>query len=514
MTLRKRSGRRTFFDIVAGPVAIGLPAGALLGALIGSMTKGNLAGGAIAGSALAIIVVAFLIWADIRAGAMGVPRRWPFQPGDKFMGWEVAGRLGTRADYTVGYDVRRDGERGLLTVRSTKDGRRQEEGRRDPHPLASVTSRHVVAPLDIGMGRDYEYVIVPMDCSESLATLVERAGPLGGAALYRVAIGAAEAVRDAHAQGVVVGQVRPDLVVDDGDHAGVYGFDPLARYRDGETYLAPELTLDPSVPTTCSDMFSLASTVYFAATGRPPRIIDAGRGMPRSGELEWPVAEDWLRPVVADALADEPGRRPNAEEIVERLRRVGTEHSWQSTLPTSAYSPGLTRPNSVGRLVTAVTASVVLAALLPLLVPQGRAVATEPASAGASVRQPGPDGATATPSAAATATIEPSTAGTPSEPTVSTMVPSTGGTRGTGWPTDADDGSPAFRAYLGSVLIVPDWISCAVGYCLVGFADQVLLFTENPIDQVGQTALRDDDPRDALVGLGLRPEYADDLLAR
>jgi hypothetical protein len=507
MTSQNKPGRRTFFDVVAGPVAIGLPAGGFLGAMIGFLTKGNLVGGAIAGSALAVLVVAFLVWSDIHAGATGAPRRWPFQPGDEFMGWEVAGRLGTRADYTVGYDVRRDGERGLLTVMSTKHGKTQVAVRRDPHPLASVTSRHVVTPLDIGVVRDYAYVIVPMDRAEPLAALVERTGPLGGAALYRVAIGVALAVRDAHAQGVVLGQVRPDQVAVDGDRAALYGFDPLARFRDGEACPAPEQLPGSDVGTTRSDVFSLVSTIYFAATGRQPCAVDAGRV---AGAPDWTIAEDWLRPVIVDGFADEPDWRPDAEVIVERLRRVGAEHGWQPSPPAPAYSPGLTRPSSVGRPAIAVAASIVLAALLPILVPPGSAVATEPASASESVRQPGTAATTATPAAATTG---PSTVDTAAEPTVSTTVSTTGSTGGSGWPKDADDGSPAFRAYLGAALIVPDWISCAAGYCLVGSADQALLFTENPIDQVDQTT-QNDDPHGALVGIGLRSEQADALLAR
>jgi len=495
--------KATFLRIAARPAAIGIPIGTLLGGFVGFISRDNFAGGAIAGAAFGVFVVAFLVGTDIRAGALGAPGRWPFQSGDEFMGWELAGRLGTRADHTVGYDVRRDGERAVLTVLSTKHSKEQVAVRRDQHPLEPVKSRHVVAPMDTGVVGDYAYVIVPMDRAEPLAALVERTGPLGGEALYRLAIGAARAVRDAHAQAVVLGRLRPDQVACDGDRAALYGFDPLARFRDDEGYLAPEQVLDPdAVATTRSDVFSLASTMCFAATGRHPRAVDTGRVMQGSAEQEWPVAGDWLRPIIADALADDPGRRPAAEEIVERLSRVGAEHDWQPA-PAVAHSSGLTRPSSPGRLAVAVAATVVLAAVLPVLVPQGDAVATRPAVT------------SAPPADVATTTAGPSTVGTIGESvTTTTAVAATGGTRGTGWPTEADDGSPDLRAYLGAAFIVPDWISCAGGYCLVGSGDQVTMFTENPIDQVDQTTLDKKDPRGALVGFGLRPEQADALLAR
>jgi hypothetical protein len=79
---------------------------------------------------------------------------------------------------------------------------------------------------------------------------------------------------------------------------------------------------------------------------------------------------------------------------------------------------------------------------------------------------------------------------------------------------NANDGKPAFWAYLGASLLVPDWVACDFGYCIVGSGEKVHLFTDGPIEEKGQVDLAVEDPAVALIGLGLTPDEASGLLAR
>jgi hypothetical protein len=141
----------------------------------------------------------------------------------------------------------------------------------------------------------------------------------------------AEIVARAHASGVVLGALRPELVYSDGARCtGVapraetflagsaersYGVPPCFD----EVYLSPEaLSLLPLTP--ASDVFSLCATLAYVLEGAPPfpgdtmleRMSAALRGAARAHALD---------PVIGEGLAADPSRRPTIDAIVAALSR-------------------------------------------------------------------------------------------------------------------------------------------------------------------------------------------------
>jgi hypothetical protein len=117
---------------------------------------------------------------------------------------------------------------------------------------------------------------------------------------------------------------------------------------------------------------------------------------------------------------------------------------------------------------------------------------------------------TPTPTPAPTSDPPPAeeSAGPAPEPTTRSPEPASG------WPVDADDGSPAMYAYFGSEFTFPDWVACEATYCIVGSRDDVHLYRQKPIRRLATLVLGAADPAAALVTAGLSPAQATALLAR
>src|SRR5690349_23645794 len=115
----------------------------------------------------------------------------------------------------------------------------------------------------------------------SLAALVRAAGPLPVPAVRWLAAGCAEALESIHGAGLVHRDFKPSnvLVSLDGPRVIDFGVARAAeralltatRQAVGTpAYMAPEQARDTHKVTTAGDVFSLGSTLLFAATGHPP----------------------------------------------------------------------------------------------------------------------------------------------------------------------------------------------------------------------------------------------------
>ncbi|GAA4327699.1 hypothetical protein GCM10023178_40480 [Actinomadura luteofluorescens] len=166
-----------------------------------------------------------------------------------------------------------------------------------------------------------------------LNDLVAAYGPLRGDRLVRFARRLALALGDVHDAGVLHRDVSPGNVIVLGDRPTLIDFG-IAHESGAEqitrrgmvvgtpAYLAPEL-IEGERATTASDVFSWASTVAYAATGRPPfgtgpsaavmRRVTSRR--PDLGEMQGP-----LRELAARCLDKNPAARPTASQIVRALR--------------------------------------------------------------------------------------------------------------------------------------------------------------------------------------------------
>ncbi|MEZ0113678.1 outer membrane protein assembly factor BamB [Catenulispora sp. EB89] len=161
-----------------------------------------------------------------------------------------------------------------------------------------------------------------------LAKAVADHGPLPEPALLSLAAGLAEALAALHAAGVMHGDLRPGtvLLTPEGpcvvDYALVRAFDGVAGLGVAG-FLAPEQALGRTV-TPAADMFALGSTLFFAATGRPP----FGEGTP--DEVKKRVAKSSpvlgklptaLGELIRGCLQKDPNGRAQPQQVVEYVRR-------------------------------------------------------------------------------------------------------------------------------------------------------------------------------------------------
>jgi serine/threonine protein kinase len=148
---------------------------------------------------------------------------------------------------------------------------------------AATGVRHPALLAVYGAARDPEgpFVVVDLIDGGDLAARIARAGPYSMEAAAGIFAKLADALAQAHAQGVVHGGVRPSNILI--DKTGTIFLSDLAVARDPErdpsgsvssssmnVYLAPEQVLGGHKVDDRTDVFSLAKTLYFALTGEHP----------------------------------------------------------------------------------------------------------------------------------------------------------------------------------------------------------------------------------------------------
>ena len=216
---------------------------------------------------------------------------------------------------------------------SDVDARRRLE--REFETMRRVRSPFVAEVIDADVTGDMPYVVTRYVAGPTLDQLVRDGGPLRGRALERVAWGLAEGLAAVHAAGVVHRDLKPGNVVMAGGSPVLIDFG-IAHVPDATRitqagmfmgtpgYLAPEVVEgQPCGPS--ADVHSWASTVAFAATGRPPfgtgsyetifyRII--------GGHPDLNGIPGKLMPLLTAALSRDPAARPSAVQLSETCAAI------------------------------------------------------------------------------------------------------------------------------------------------------------------------------------------------
>ncbi|WP_170177496.1 serine/threonine-protein kinase [Thermomonospora umbrina] len=205
--------------------------------------------------------------------------------------------------------------------------------------------------LEVGQMGERPYIVSEYVDGPSLKRLVAERGPHGGAALERLAVGTATALAAIHRVGVVHRDFNPNNVLMAADGPRVIDFG-LARALEATTtsgpvmgtpaYLAPEQLSGRRV-TPAADVFAWAATVVYAATGRPPfegatmaaLLHQILRGRPRLDGVPGP-----LRDVLAVCLEKDPGRRPTARQIMDRLLTLAPDDPLATRMDNPLPLPG------------------------------------------------------------------------------------------------------------------------------------------------------------------------------
>ncbi|WP_043634387.1 serine/threonine-protein kinase [Nonomuraea candida] len=262
-------------------------------------------------------------------------------------------RLGRGGMGEVYLATTRRGERVALKV--LHDLAEDETSRirleREVRALRRVESPYVAKVLDADLDGARPYLVMEHIEGATLLDRVRQEGPLDVAQLVDMAQGIAAALAIIHAAGVVHRDLKPGNIIMAARGPVLIDFG-IAQVLDATRltmtgtflgtpgYTAPEIFADEHVDSP-ADVHAWAATVAFAATGRPT----FGRGTAEAqmyavlnGQADLKGVPVQLLPLVRASLNREPGKRPTAALLADRLSRLARATSAAET--ESAAAPG------------------------------------------------------------------------------------------------------------------------------------------------------------------------------
>ncbi|WP_336216464.1 protein kinase domain-containing protein [Nonomuraea sp. LPB2021202275-12-8] len=231
----------------------------------------------------------------------------------------------------------RRGERVALKVLHdlSEDDSSRIRLEREVRALRRVESPYVAKVLDADLSCARPYLVMEHIEGVTLLDLVRQQGPLDLTQLVELAQGIATALAIIHAAGIVHRDLKPGNILMGADGPVLIDFG-IAQVLDATRltmtgtflgtpgYTAPEIFADEQVESP-ADVHAWAATVAFAATGRPT----FGRGTAEAqmyavlnGQADLKGVPVALLPLVRAALNREPGKRPTAALLADRLARL------------------------------------------------------------------------------------------------------------------------------------------------------------------------------------------------
>ncbi|MFF3323038.1 PQQ-binding-like beta-propeller repeat protein [Streptomyces sp. NPDC002889] len=273
--------------------------------------------------------------------------------------FEVLGRLGAGGMGLVYLARSASGRRvAIKTVRTelAEDQLFRVRFTREVEAARAVSGFYTAAVVDADPRAAVPWLATAYVPAPSLEEIVNECGPLPAQAVRWLAAGIAEALQSIHGAGLVHRDLKPSnvLVVEDGPRVIDFGIaSGVSNTRLTMTnvavgtpaYMSPEQARDSRSVTGASDVFSLGSTLVFAATGHAPfhgaNPVETVFMLLREGpDLEG--LPDELRPLIDSCMQMEAGLRPSPEDLQAQLAPhlfssgdddSGTASAW---LPTRA----------------------------------------------------------------------------------------------------------------------------------------------------------------------------------
>ncbi|MGP3931144.1 protein kinase domain-containing protein [Nonomuraea sp. KM88] len=233
---------------------------------------------------------------------------------------------------------------------------------REARLSARLSHPNIAIVYDVVEADERPWIVLQYVPSRSLDDVVRERGPLPATTVARVGLELLDALRAAHAKGIVHRDVKPaNVLMSDDGHAVLTDFglattldDQAHLTREGivlgtPAYLAPERARGgPSTPQ--SDLWSLGATLYEAVEGRSP-FGNSGALATLSAVLTSSPAPlrqaGPLAPVITGLLDKDPGRRIGTAEAHRELLRVA-EHeqpAHHETAPSRAEPASLVADN-------------------------------------------------------------------------------------------------------------------------------------------------------------------------
>ncbi|MGV9251640.1 outer membrane protein assembly factor BamB family protein [Streptomyces sp. NPDC003697] len=250
--------------------------------------------------------------------------------------FEVLGRLGAGGMGLVYLARSASGRRvAIKTVRTelAEDQLFRVRFTREVEAARAVSGFYTAAVVDADPRAAVPWLATAYVPAPSLEEIVTECGPLPAQAVRWLAAGVAEALQSIHGAGLVHRDLKPSnvLVVEDGPRVIDFGIaSGVSNTRLTMTnvavgtpaYMSPEQAKDSRSVTGASDVFSLGSTLVFAATGHAPfhgaNPVETVFMLLREGpDLEG--LPDELRPLIESCMQMEAPARPTPADLQAQL---------------------------------------------------------------------------------------------------------------------------------------------------------------------------------------------------
>ncbi|MFG2224135.1 PQQ-binding-like beta-propeller repeat protein [Streptomyces sp. NPDC048644] len=250
--------------------------------------------------------------------------------------FEVLGRLGAGGMGLVYLARSASGRRvAIKTVRTelAEDQLFRVRFTREVEAARAVSGFYTAAVVDADPRAAVPWLATAYVPAPSLEEIVNECGPLPAQAVRWLAAGIAEALQSIHGAGLVHRDLKPSnvLVVEDGPRVIDFGIaSGVSNTRLTMTnvavgtpaYMSPEQARDSRSVTGASDVFSLGSTLVFAATGHAPfhgaNPVETVFMLLREGP-DLAGLPDELRPLLESCMQMEAAHRPSPADLQSQL---------------------------------------------------------------------------------------------------------------------------------------------------------------------------------------------------
>ncbi|MFI5637881.1 PQQ-binding-like beta-propeller repeat protein [Streptomyces goshikiensis] len=250
--------------------------------------------------------------------------------------FEVLGRLGAGGMGLVYLARSASGRRvAIKTVRTelAEDQLFRVRFTREVEAARAVSGFYTAAVVDADPRAAVPWLATAYVPAPSLEEIVNECGPMPAQAVRWLAAGIAEALQSIHGAGLVHRDLKPSnvLVVEDGPRVIDFGIaSGVSNTRLTMTnvavgtpaYMSPEQAKDSRSVKGASDVFSLGSTLVFAATGHPPyhgaNPVETVFMLLREGPNLEGLPEE-LRPLIESCMQMDATQRPTPADLQAQL---------------------------------------------------------------------------------------------------------------------------------------------------------------------------------------------------